>query len=60
VKGTTLHISDIAMPEGIKAVRHGTQNPSVVTVTEPKVEEEVVAAPVAVDDKAKGKGKGKK
>jgi len=46
--------------EGIKAVKHGTQNPVVVSVAEPKVEEEVVAAPVVTDDKAKGKGKGKK
>jgi large subunit ribosomal protein L25 len=32
----------------------------VVTVTEPKVEEEVIAAPVVADEKGKGKGKGKK
>jgi large subunit ribosomal protein L25 len=58
VKGKSLHVSDLTLPEGIKAVKHGTQNPVVVAVTEPKVEEEVVAAPVApVDDKKKGKGK---
>jgi large subunit ribosomal protein L25 len=60
VKGKSLHVSDIALPEGIKAVKHGTQNPVVVSVAEPKVEEEVVAAPVATDDKAKGKAKPKK
>lgn len=60
VRGKSLHVSDLTLPEGIKAVKHGTQNPVVVSVAEPKVEEEVVAAPVAVDDKAKGKGKGKK
>ncbi len=59
VKGKSLHVSDLVLPEGIKAVKHGTQNPVVVAVTEPKVEEEVVAAPVApaADDKKKGKGK---
>jgi large subunit ribosomal protein L25 len=60
VKGKSLHVSDLTLPEGIKAVKHGTQNPVVVSVAEPKVEEEVVAAPVVTDDKAKGKGKGKK
>ena len=59
VKGKSLHVSDLVLPEGIKAVKHGTQNPVVVAVTEPKVEEEVVAAPAApaADDKKKGKGK---
>jgi large subunit ribosomal protein L25 len=55
VKGKSLHASDLKLPEGIKAVRHGTQNPVIVAVTEPKVEEEVVveAAPAAP---VKGKG----
>jgi large subunit ribosomal protein L25 len=59
VRGKSLHVSDLVLPEGIKAVKHGTQNPVVVAVTEPKAEEEVVAAPVAApaDDKKKGKGK---
>ena len=58
VKGKSLHASDLELPAGIKAVKHGTLNPVVVAVTEPKVEEEVVA-PVAApaDDKKKGKGK---
>ena len=48
-KGQTLHVSDLKLPEGIKAVRHGTLNPVVVAVTVPKVEEEEVApAPVVV------------
>lgn len=58
-KGASLHASDLVMPEGIKVVKHGTQNPVIVSVAEAKVEEEVapvVAAPVD----AKGKGKGKK
>jgi large subunit ribosomal protein L25 len=60
VKGKSLHVSDLSLPEGIKAVKHGTQNPVVVAVTEAKVEEEVVAAPVAAADDKKAKGKGKK
>jgi large subunit ribosomal protein L25 len=46
VKGTSLHASDLKLPEGIKAVKHGTQNPVIVAVTLPRVEEE--AAPAAV------------
>lgn len=57
VKGKSLHVSDLSFPAGIKAVKHGTQNPVVVSVAEPKVEEEVVVAPVAVPEKGKGKGK---
>ncbi len=52
VKGTSLHASDLKLPEGIKAVKHGTQNPVIVSVTMPKVEEEV-AATVVVADKGK-------
>ena len=58
VKGQSLHVSDLALPAGVKAVKHGTINPVVVSVAEPKVEEEIVAVPVATP--AKGKGKGKK
>jgi large subunit ribosomal protein L25 len=54
-KNQSLHASDLKLPEGIKAVRHGTQDPVIVAVTTPKVEEEVVAAPVvAPADKGKG------
>ncbi len=60
VKGQSLHVSDLALPAGVKAVKHGTINPVVVSVAEPKVEEEIVAVPVATADKGKGKGKGKK
>jgi large subunit ribosomal protein L25 len=59
VRGKSLHVSDLVMPAGIKAVKHGTQNPVVISVAEPKVEEEIVVAPVATADKGK-KGKGKK
>ncbi len=60
VKGQSLHVSDLVLPAGVKAVKHGTTNPVVVSVAEPKVEEEIVAVPVATADKGKGKGKGKK
>jgi large subunit ribosomal protein L25 len=60
VKGKSLHASDLQLPAGIKAVKHGTLNPVVVAVTEPKAEEEVVAAPAAPVEDKKGKGKGKK
>ena len=54
VKGTSLHVSDLKLPEGIKAVKHGTQNPVIVAVTLPRVEEE--AAPItAVVAPEKGK-----
>ncbi|MFN7723826.1 MAG: 50S ribosomal protein L25/general stress protein Ctc [Rubrivivax sp.] len=56
-RNQSLHASDLKLPEGIKAVKRGTQNPVIVVVTMPKVEEEVVAAPVVAE---KGKGKGKK
>jgi large subunit ribosomal protein L25 len=52
-KNQSLHASDLTLPEGIKAVKRGTQNPVIVAVTMPKEEaEEVVAAPVVA---AKGK-----
>ena len=57
VKSQSLHVSDLSLPEGIKAVRHGSLNPAIVTATLPKVEEEVVAAPVVA---AAAKGAAKK
>lgn len=57
VKGQSLHASDLPLPAGIKAVKHGTQNPVIVAVTMPKAEEEAAAAPVVV---APEKGKGAK
>ena len=56
VKGKSLHVSDLVFPAGIKAVRHGTQNPVVVSVTEPKVEEEAPAEAAPAAAPAKGKG----
>jgi large subunit ribosomal protein L25 len=58
VKNSSLHVSDLKLPEGIKAVRHGTLNPVVVAVTTPKVEAEEAAPAVVVP--AKGKTPAKK
>jgi large subunit ribosomal protein L25 len=52
-KNQSLHVSDLKLPDGIKAVKRGTQNPAIVSATVPKIEEEV-AAPVVV---AVAKGK---
>ena len=64
VKNQSLHASDLKLPEGIKAVKHGTLNPVIVSVTMPKVEEETpaAAAPVvaAPDKKAAPKKKDEK
>ncbi len=56
VKGTSLHASDLQLPAGIKAVKHGTLNPVIVAVTVPKVEEEAAPAPTVVVAPEKGKG----
>ena len=48
VKGQSLHVDDIKLPEGVKVVTHGKKNPVIVSATPPIVEEEVVAAPVVV------------
>ena len=45
-KNQSLHASDLTLPEGIKAMKRGTQNPVIVAVTVPKIEEEVVVVPV--------------
>jgi large subunit ribosomal protein L25 len=62
VKGQSLHASDLRLPEGIKAVRHGTLNPVIVAVTVPKaeVEEAAPAAPVVAAPAAKTPVKKKK
>jgi large subunit ribosomal protein L25 len=58
LKNQSLHASDLKLPEGIKAVKHGTLNPVIVAVTTPKVEEEAPAAAVVVaPDKGKAKPK---
>ena len=58
VKGQSLHASDIALPEGIKVVKHGKNNPVIVAATAPKIEEEaepVEAAAAAPAKKAAAK-----
>lgn len=59
VKNQSIHVSDLKLPAGIKAVKHGTLNPVVVAVTLPKAEEEEIVAPVVVAPE-KGKAKPKK
>ncbi len=54
-KGASLHLSDVAMPKGVKALSHGKKSPVLVTVTAPREEE--VVAPVAA---AAGKKDAKK
>ncbi len=57
-KGQSLHLSDLKLAKGIKAVTHGKPNPVVVSANPKAAEEEVVAAPVvAAPDEKKGKGK---
>jgi large subunit ribosomal protein L25 len=56
VKGGSLHASDLKLPEGIKAVKHGTLNPVIVSVTLPRIEEEAPAATAVVAPAEKGKG----
>lgn len=53
-KGTSLHVNDIPLPAGVKAVTHGKENPVIVSVTAP-VEEVVEAAAAAPAKDAKGK-----
>ena len=58
-KGQALHAYDLKLPEGIRFVRHGSQNPVIVSVAAPRVEEEVAPVAAVVADKGKG-AKGKK
>jgi large subunit ribosomal protein L25 len=58
-KGQSLHVSDLQLPVGIKAVRHGNLNPVVVAVTVPKEEAEEAAAPAPIAAPAKGAAKKK-
>jgi len=58
VKGQTFHVEDLKLASHIKVLTHGRKSPTIATVVEPV--EEVIAAPVAAAEPAKGKGKGKK
>jgi large subunit ribosomal protein L25 len=59
VKGKSLHASELVLPAGAKLVKHGTKDPVIVSVAEPKEEEVIVAAAAPAADDKKGK-KGKK
>jgi len=47
IKGQSLHVSDLVLPEGIKAVKHGKQNPVIVAANPPRIEEEAAPAEAA-------------
>ena len=57
-KGTSLHLADITLPKGVKAVTHGKPNPVLVSVVVPAAEESAsdaaadAAAAPAADAKA--------
>ncbi len=55
--GKSLHLDDIQLPKGVKAVTHGKPNPVLVSVTLPVAEEIVPPAAAAAEAPAKGKGK---
>ncbi|MDB5957851.1 50S ribosomal protein L25/general stress protein Ctc [Ramlibacter sp.] len=43
-KGTSLHLQDVQLPKGVKAVTHGKPNPVLVSVVTPAAEESAEAA----------------
>jgi large subunit ribosomal protein L25 len=53
-KGMSLHVTDVKLPKGVKAVTKGTANPVIVSVVVQAAEEEAPAAGAAPAD-AKGK-----
>jgi large subunit ribosomal protein L25 len=62
-KGMTLHLNDIKLPKGVKAVTHGKANPVLVSVVTSAAEESAAdaapaegAAPAADAKAAAGKG----
>ncbi len=55
VKGQTIHVEDLNLPSHMKVLTHGRKAPTIATVVEPV--EEVIAAPVAAAEPAKGKKK---
>ena len=54
-KGVSLHVADIKLPKGVKAVIKGTANPVIVSVVVQAAEEEAPAAGAAPAAEAKGK-----
>jgi len=66
-KGMSLHLADVKLPKGVKAVTHGKPNPVLVSVVVPAAEESAAdaagaeaAAPAAADAKAAAPAKGGK
>jgi large subunit ribosomal protein L25 len=55
VKGQSIHVEDLNLASHIKLLTHGRKAPTIATVVEPV--EEVIAAPVAAAEPAKGKKK---
>jgi large subunit ribosomal protein L25 len=43
-KGMTLHLNDVTLPKGVKAVTHGKPNPVIVSVVTPAAEESAEAS----------------
>ncbi len=60
-KGNSLHLADITLPKGVKAVTHGKPNPVLVAVVTPAAEEsaEAAAAPAPAADAKGGKAAAK-
>ena len=56
-KGTSLHVNDMSLPQGVTAVTRGKENPVIVSVVTPAAE--VVEAPAAAAAPAKGKAAAK-
>jgi large subunit ribosomal protein L25 len=46
-KGTSLHLNDVTLPKGVKAITHGKPNPVLVSVVTPAAEESAEAADAA-------------
>lgn len=59
-KGTSLHLNDIKLPKGVKAVTHGKPNPVLVSVVQSAAEESAEATTEAAPAEAKPAGKGGK
>jgi large subunit ribosomal protein L25 len=54
-KGVSLHLNDITLPKGVKALTRGKVNPVIVSVVAIAAEEEAAPAAAAPDAKAAGK-----
>ena len=51
-KGMVLHLNDVALPKGVKAVTHGKPNPVLVSVVTPAAEESAEAAAAGAEGAA--------